>query len=181
MVSLARQTSGTDLFEQFSEGGVECSNEILKCLSETKQSDSSRQTNQLLIRTNSDKTYNLGNEYMYMYMYNEYVKSWTPRSEWNQVFRKEWTFPLSHVSTKITETSHVTWMWPLKTDCCHNDYYWRESSHLKHHIVPEMTTLAFIVVILTTVCFQWHIRWTNTSTYVTQRCKCVYKVCMTNI
>ena len=32
-----------------------------------------------------------------------------------------------------------------------------KSSHLKHHIVLEITTLAFIVVIVTTVCFQCHL------------------------
>ena len=35
-----------------------------------------------------------------------------------------------------------------------------KSSHLRHHTVPEMTTLASIVVIVTTVCFQcsdWYI------------------------
>ena len=71
----------------------------------------------------------------------------------------------------------------LKTDCCHNDYYRRQSSHLKHHIVLEMTTLASIVVIVTTVCFQctdwdehsvwrllvvsWMVGWSLTSHFVT--------------
>ena len=40
----------------------------------------------------------------------------------------------------------------LKTNDCHNDY--TKSSHLRHHTVPEMTTFASILVIVTTVCFQ---------------------------
>ena len=54
---------------------------------------------------------------------------------------------------------HRSYMYTLKTDCCHNDYFRRYSSHFRHYVVFQMTTLASIVVIVTTVCFQCIVGW----------------------
>ena len=54
--------------------------------------------------------------HIYTYiLYNEWVKSWTPQRQWNQMFRKEWVFPAT-CSTR--HYSHVYYWMHNSRWCC---------------------------------------------------------------
>ena len=58
-------------------------------------------------------------------MYNEWVKSWTPQTERNQVFQKEWVFPAPHAAPVVihdySETSHMLQL--VKCQICEECLY----------------------------------------------------------